>query len=106
MILTAMRRYDSKDLSRKVNCTDIDFEVDLNLCNTFYEHSQCAFKLLTAKNQEDWFSQLPMEFTRGKAVKVGVSTGVGERTIDRRLDKFVKTGVLSWKRGGHYKKLP
>lgn len=51
------------------------------------------------------YRSLPGEFGRAEAVRVGTDLGIAERTLDRRLTTWVKTGHLRRERKGMYRKV-
>jgi hypothetical protein len=112
MILTALRKMDSGNISRSMVCGDVDFHIAYEIINTLKEHSLSVFDGLIprAKAINDlinligsnrvFFDSLPDKFSRITALKHAKDL-ISERTMDRLL----KSSIFKRTDYGHYKKI-
>ncbi len=115
MIFTALRKYENGEATREVLCTDEDFEIALNIANTFVDHSVLMFNNLPkqesfgpfkgANNKKKFFEALPQKFKREEAVAMGEKYNLKVRSIDNLLKDLCSKGILTKPEYGLYEKV-
>jgi len=115
MIFTALRKFENGEATREVLCTGEDFEIALNIANTFVDHSVLMFNNLPkqdsmgpfkgANNKRDFFEALPPQFKRDEAILLGQSHNLKPRTIDNLLKDLCGKGLLAKPEYGHYQRV-
>lgn len=113
MIFTALRKFENGEATKEVMCTDEDFEIALNIANTFIEHSKLMFNNLPKQetqlpfkgaNKQEFFQALPTEFKREEAITIAQKYSIKPRTADNLLKKLVEQGFLTQPDYGIYMK--
>jgi hypothetical protein len=114
MIFTALRKFENGEITQEVLCTDADFEIALNITNTFIEHSVLMFNNLPKQekiapfkggNKQQFFTALPVKFKREEAVRIGIAHNIKERTVGSLLKKLVEQAMLTQPEYGYYQKV-
>jgi hypothetical protein len=114
MIFTALRKFENGEITQEVLCTDADFEIALNITNTFIEHSVLMFNNLPKQekivpfkggNKQQFFTALPVKFKREEAVRIGIAHNIKERTVGSLLKKLVEHAMLTQPEYGYYQKV-
>lgn len=110
LILSFFRKYkDLKDMST-IYCENVDFEIALDICRTYFLHNLYVYKERPSINvrqlspDEMFFNNLPKEFTKSEALEVGLQLQLKERTVGNRLDDLYKSGKLIRPKSGYYQK--
>jgi hypothetical protein len=114
MIFTAMRKFETKDLSKEIYCSNEDFDTAVALVSVYLEHSLVMYNNLpkqgeqdvfkSGENKKQFFDSLPNEFQRKEAIELAEKYNMKERTTDA----FLKTCLgkyLSLKAPGKYEKI-
>jgi hypothetical protein len=114
MIFTAIRKYSSKTQDREVYCLDADFEIALELINTYLAHSVIMFNNLpkqgeqgpfkSGQNKKQFFDTLPYNFQRKEAIELAKRFNIGERSVDTFL-KACLGKYLVQPKTGYYEKI-
>jgi hypothetical protein len=111
MILSALRRWEAKVTTPSLQCTDQDFTTALELGKVYVQHSMTMIELLPQTSQvnslnedDNLYSSLPLSFTRGEAVKIGLKSRHSTTAVDRLLKLWLKEGELIQPKQGYYKK--
>ncbi|MBT0608027.1 DUF3987 domain-containing protein [Aequorivita echinoideorum] len=115
MIFTAMRKFEYQMHDVDLECTDEDFNNALILAEIYLEHSLLIYKNLPSQGTSiqfkptsakmNFYKQLPQEFERKHAIKIGAKLTIKERTIDYHLAKLESAGYLSKPKAGYYIKV-
>jgi hypothetical protein len=102
MILTTIRAYADSELRPVLYCYDIDFKNAQKIMEVFIYNALQIFDSLAAQNldslpqnKQQFFAELPEEFTTDQAIKKGLELKFSERTVtnylqDRQLFDYVK----------------
>lgn len=119
MILTCLRHIESLNDSNTdpiplLECNEVDFNTAFLLVYTYIPHSLYVYTCLNKDTSrvientmmQKLYEMLPEneEFERAKAVKIGETLNIKERTIDKYLSTLCKNGMLLSSRYGYYKK--
>jgi hypothetical protein len=110
MTLTALKAAERKDESSVIICDDNDFALALKMAELSLENTMQLLKTLPAVSsspqidRNDFFSALPLEFDRAKAIHIAHSLGIAMRTADRILQELIDSGALNSVERGKYKK--
>jgi hypothetical protein len=112
MVLSVIRKYESKQTVSKMICHDDDFHMAITLVETYWRHSIFLFEKLPDKKQVKYrevpnlkkvfFEKLPSEFKRVEAGKIGLEMQVSERTVTRYLKRWIALKLLEQPRRGVY----
>ena len=111
MIISALRYYDNGEVPIHMTCSDDDFDIALQLINTYQEHAAFMFGELPKspgvadKTLKKFFDLLPDEFMRKDAVAIALTINIKERTADSYLSKLVSSKLLEQDKLGHYTKV-
>jgi hypothetical protein len=94
MVLATLRRYDNRDESDVIFCSDQDFEKALSLVDIYKQHAFHIFragavteKKMTPREQRmmELLNNLPDAFTRKQAVEVGKQNSMSDSAVDQYL---------------------
>lgn len=112
MILTILRVIENKTLNSTIECSDTDFDIVLSLMNTYIHHTATVYQLLPKKsnNKEQGenlviYNSLPATFSRSEIMPKLDEWRISMRTLDYRLEQWVRKGLLEKLAQGHYKKI-
>lgn len=113
MIFSAIRKFETNNLSKEIYCTDVDFKTALALTKVYLEHSIMMFNNLpkqgeqgvfkSSKNKQMFFDALPDSFQRKEAVAIGEMFEMKPRSVDSFLQSCVGK-YLDQPKAGFYKK--
>ena len=128
MILTVLRRIDDAPKSAKKGekdlrmvCADADFATALAMVKVLLQHSAAVFQslprnpktvalkgrqLLAAEAREKFLAALPDTFDRPTYLQTAASLNITEKTAERYLLYFTKSGQLLHPSTGQYQKSP
>ena len=116
MILTGLRMDMSQPLPERMVCSEDDFETMLLIGHKLLMHSAMMFQMLPENRdaapgeigqtliQKQFFEMLPADFTKQDAVKQAEVLGIGLKSLDRWLSKFVQSSDLQHVSHGIYRK--
>ena len=116
MILTGFRLDMSQPLPERMVCSDDDFEAILLIGHKLLLHSAMMYQMLPQNKdatpgeigqnlvQKQFFQMLPTDFTKQDAVKTAEVLGVGVKSLERWLLKFVQSNDLQRISHGLYRK--
>ena len=116
MILTGLRMDMTKPLPERMVCSEDDFETMLLIGHKLLMHSAMMFQMLPENKdaapgeigqtliQKQFFQMLPADFTKQEAVKQAEVLGIGLKSLDRWLSKFVQSSDLQHVSHGIYRK--
>ena len=102
MVLTALRQPGVDSFDNDLVCSDIDFEVSLEMIKTMEQHSTYAFRRLNNENDERmsiintkskkylFLNLLPEIFSRHIAIEIGKGINLSRASIYRYLQDFLK----------------
>ena len=124
MILTVLRRIDDAPKSAKKGekdlrlvCADADFATALAMVKVLLQHSAAVFQslprnpktaalkgrqLIAAEAREKFLAALPDTFDRPTYLQTAASLNITEKTAERYLLYFTKSGQLSHPANGQY----
>ena len=114
MILTGFRLDMSQPLPERVVCSEDDFATILLIGHKLLLHSAMMFQMLpTSKDatpgkigqnliQKQFFQMLPTDFTKQDAINTAQVLGIGNKTIDRWLQKLVNSNDIQHIAHGKY----
>ena len=81
MIFTALRKWENKDTTVELYCSDADFLLALHLSELYLQHSLIMYNNLSGKDSNFVFSEapnkraflkaLPNKFKRAQAIELG-----------------------------------
>ena len=114
MILSALRKFENGEMSDTITCTDEDFNIVLQIVQTYLQHSLLMFNNLPKQNEtmqfqsgdgkRKFFEALPQEFTRKQATELGSQFKLSARSVDEILK--TATGIsLTKLKAGLYQKV-
>ena len=128
MILTVLRRIDDAPKSAKrgekdlgLVCADADFATALAMVKVLLQHSAAVFQslprnpktaalkgrqLIAAETREKFLAALPDTFDRPTYLQTSASLNITEKTAERYLLYFTKSGQLLHPSTGQYHKNP
>ena len=125
MILSVLRLIDKKPTSSKEKperlvCTDADFSAALSMVKVLLVHTASIFQALPRKQQSSkalkgskqladaarskFFTALPATFTRTAFLNIATSLGISQKSAERYIVEFCKSGQLSHPSNGQYAK--
>ena len=116
MILMGFRLDMSQPLPERVVCSDDDFQTMMLVGHKLLLHSAMMFQMLpTSKDatpgeigqnlvQKQFFQMLPADFTKQDATKTAEVLGVSVRTMEKWIDKSLKTSDIERIAQGKYQK--
>ncbi len=113
MIFSALRKFELKNKSNSVYCTESDFEIALRLVQIYLQHTLLMYQNLPKQNdnytfrfgdnKRKFFESLPSEFKRAEAIELAGQFNLSIRSVDKLLKEL--TGkYLSQPQYGIYKK--
>lgn len=115
MILSAIRKYETKSSDTTIICSDSDFETALKLGQVCLEHVLVVLNKLTESkaqtaenklkvNSRNLYYALPtgIEFERKLAVEIGNKIAMAERTVDKHLAMMLKSKLFDQPKAGFY----
>lgn len=103
MIFTCLRILEDGDINREKEVEDLDFQSIMEMVKVLVKHSGRVFsqlpeesKISRIKNRKERFlDSLPLEFTREKYLEIASWLKLEDRTADRYLPQFVKSGLIT-----------
>ncbi|MCB0536010.1 MAG: DUF3987 domain-containing protein [Bacteroidetes bacterium] len=114
MILTALRKFENGEAATHIKCSDDDFQIALEICKTYLQHSLLMYNNLPKQEESEgfkssdakrrFFEKLPQNFTRNEAQTLGQTFNLGTRTIDQLLRNANGKDLRKIK-AGHYEKV-
>ena len=116
MILSGFRLDMSQPLPERVVCSEDDFDTVLLMGHKLLLHAAMMFQMLPQNKdatpgeigqnlvQKQFFQMLPADFTKQDAIKTAEVLGIGNKTIDRWLQKFANSGDIQNIAHGKYMK--
>jgi hypothetical protein len=116
MILTGLRMDMSQPLPERMVCSEDDFETMILIGHKLLMHAAMMFQMLPENKdavpgeightliQKQFFEMLPADFTKQDAVKQAEVLGIGLKSLDRWLAKFVQSSDLQHVSHGIYRK--
>ena len=114
MVISAIRKYESKEDIEDWICHDDDFQMAMTMIEIFWKHSILLFEHLPKSKQlkmnklpngkKLFYQKLPESFKRNEAQTIGESLGLKSRTIDKYLKLFLEN-LLEQPDYGLYKKI-
>ena len=112
MILSAIRKFEEKNLGSSLICNEDDFEVAIQLAETYWKHSIFVYDRLPnyTRNtfqfkhvrKQNFYDALPDKFQRKEAIIISQNCRIGKRTADRYLKEFLETEFLGQSIGDRY----
>ncbi len=94
-----------------IECSDKDFETAMKLTDVYLSHGLNVFETINNRegklplNDEKWINSLPIDFSTEEAIKNANKLGIKERTVYKKLKKYVDDGLVQKKSLGLYKKI-
>jgi len=114
MLLTAIRKYESDDWAAELICEDNDYQIAKSLVGVFRQHSFFLFDILgkpkginyqrLPNRKKRFYENLPEQFQRKEAVKIGQLLGISSASVDRWLKQMTKD-YLEQSEHGVYRKM-
>ena len=116
MIFTGFRLDMSQPLPERVVCSEDDFEAILLIGHKLLLHSAMMYQMLPQNKdaspgeigqsliQKQFFQMLPTDFSKQDAIKTAEVLGVNVRTMEKWIDKSLKTSDIERVAQGKYQK--
>lgn len=112
MILTALRYFDSAETCTEFLCSDLDFDIALQIVKVYEQHAVFMFNELPKSSKgadkalKKFHEILPSSFQRKEAIELAdKQLQIKERTADSYLVKLLSAKLLDNPRSGFYKKI-
>lgn len=119
MVLTALRMMDSGRITDKVECSDVDFEITLQIIKVISIHNDYIFNVLdkerpdgiavadsySSATRKAIISSLPGYFKTDDMKEVAKSIGKSLRTVRRQVARAIEAGEIQQVKHGEYKKM-
>jgi hypothetical protein len=109
MILNVLRNTENINNTEKLICSKTDFETAYSISNSLLHNALSVLKLVDGNlldfTDNKILNDLGKDFERKDAVEMGKFHQVAERTIDYKLAKWVKEGVINKIKNGEYIKV-
>lgn len=112
MVLTGMRKYEMQSELPSLECSSEDFKTALFLTHHSIYSSLKIYELLpdikmhrSTDNKDFFYSLLPKEFDRAKAILIAKNSQIGARSADRYLTVLVNNKLLYRPTNGNYVKV-
>lgn len=119
MVLTALRMMDSGRITDKVECSDVDFEITLQIIKVISIHNDYIFNVLdkerpdgiavadsySSATRKAIISSLPEYFKTDDMKEVAKSIGKSLRTVRRQVARAIEAGEIQQVKHGEYKKM-
>ena len=114
MILTGFRLDMNQPMPERVVCSEDDFDTLLLMGHKLLLHAAMMYQMLPNSKdavpgeigqnliQKQFFQMLPTDFTKQDAVKAAEVLGVGNKTIDRWLQRFINSNDIQHVAHGKY----
>jgi hypothetical protein len=107
---TAIRSFEEKNDSNCITCNDIDFLNAFWLIEQSFQNALSLFKELpgekSQKNSDDEiFDSLPESFKRAELAPLQAKLMISEKSINRKLTKWVEEKKMLNPRKGYYEKI-
>ena len=116
MILTGLRLDMTQQLSKRVVCSDEDFQTMLLIGHKLLMHAAMVFQMMPELKatpvgeiggnmlQKQFFQMLPTDFSKQDAIEQAKVLGVSVRTMEKWIDKSVQSANLERIAQGKYQK--
>jgi hypothetical protein len=109
MILTVLRNKSDINKVEKMYCSNVDFIIATRLMKTLLRHCQFTFNSVESGGglsiqDETILEDLNTNFTRKKAIEIGLKHDIPKRTIDDKLVQWQKRRIILKQSKGKYKK--
>lgn len=111
MILSAVRKWERRDTSSELYCTNTDFNAAKTLAGVYMKHTLTMLELTPQSRVGEHIKiidrlllLLPYKFSRSEAIELGKTLKLSESTTDRALKLFVSEGKLLRPSQGQYSK--
>ncbi|MCW3074510.1 MAG: VirE protein [Flaviaesturariibacter sp.] len=111
MILTALRKWESRNKAAVVECSDNDFKVARELTCIYMSHTLTMLEITPQttvrehlKTIDRFLQALPYKFTRAEAVELGKKLKIPESTVGKHLKVLLDSSKLSKEAQGIYTK--
>jgi hypothetical protein len=114
MVFSAIRKFETKNCNKEIDCSNVDFKTALSLTKVYLEHSLMMFNNLpkqgeqgvfkSGKNKQMFFDALPKSFQRKEAVAIGEMFEMKSRSVDSFLQTCIGK-YLEQPKPGFYKKM-
>lgn len=119
MVLTALRMMDSGRITDKVECSDVDFEITLQIIKVISIHNDYIFNVLDKERPDGIavadsypsatrkaiISSLPEYFKTDDMKEVAKSICKSLRTVRRQVARAIEAGEIQQVKHGEYKKM-
>ena len=107
--ITILRNFEDKNNDAIVYCTDEDFLGSFWLVELSLQNALTLFKDLPGEktdktNDDEVFDLLPESFKRCELMPLLKIMNIADRSLTRKLEKFVANGKLKLVKKGYYKK--
>lgn len=111
ILLTALRLMETGGSAKRLQCSDLDYEVALAMVGILIKHSTFIYNGLPKQPRisgmtsvkEKFLDLLPLEFDRRLYLKLGEGLGIHEKTLDRYIARFLTTGLVVRVRHNDYR---
>ena len=113
MILTTLRMLDNCKTSETLVCSDTDFKTAMSMVNVLIEHASYVFSQLPVErmhvgkgksNKQLFLDALPKEFNRQGYLDVAIKLGIEDKTAQKYIGEFKKTGWINHEGHNKYSK--
>ena len=110
MILTILRNYENKTITKTLTCSDTDYKSALSLIEVYLEHSSVVYNMADlksgkkAKNRKlKVYESLPEIFAKEEFSTL--IKGISQRTFYYYIEDFIEKEMLERTEHGKYQKI-
>lgn len=115
MVLSVLRFMEHGELTEMIMCEDEDFNAALYIAHVLFQHTSYVFQALSnnapptnvkqpTQLLQHYFKALPNEFDRNAYLAIAKQLGIPERTADKNIAAFKKSGIVTHEAHNKYRK--
>lgn len=111
MVLSCIRKYERRLTDSVIYCTDTDFDLAMSIVQVSLESSLQVIRLLPNATPEEvlgqrraFIAEIPEKFTRKDYQDIAARLKISERSADRWIKSFCKSGNICKISNGNYEK--
>ena len=118
MVLTVLRNFEHGWIPSELTCGKEDFNIALQMAKVLLQHSASVFDMMKQEEElyfkpvdspigkrEVVFSMLPVEFTTQDAIEAAEKVGLGKKSAEGYLTRWVKDAAVKRLSHSKYKKI-
>jgi hypothetical protein len=113
LMLTILRIMDNGNINNTIVCSDIDFQIAMEILKVLLQHAAFVFRQLpqaaatteqSSNPKMALFQALPAQFDRTKYIEIATKLQIPESTADKQIARFCSAGLLTRQKQGNYTK--